>query len=107
MEMFNDKIEVGIQAIIIGTRYPENAHLIGKIVTVEALYEKGEQLDHLFYPATKVKAGHTLAHISAGGLYLELNGGSMPNNESLLQPKYLMPLPPLKEKTKEKEATLA
>lgn len=107
METFNDKIEVGMQAMIIGTRFPENSHLIGKIVTVEALYEEGEQLGHLFYPITEVKAGHILAHISAEGLYLEMNGSSLPSNESLLQPKYLMPLPPLKEKSKEKEATLA
>lgn len=37
MESFNRKLEVGCKAIVIGTFFAENSHVIGTVVTVEQI----------------------------------------------------------------------
>lgn len=108
MEGFNSKIEPGMQAMIIGTRLPENSHLIGRIVVVEALTQVGvgipnQFIDKEFFDEVVSKVEGAVAYMSG----LKVRG--METDYMHIAQKYLMPLPPLEEEElqKEKELELA
>lgn len=104
MEMFNDKIEVGMQAMIIGTRFPHNSHLIGKIVTVEVLTHVGQVVPKQFILGdlegiqSKIEGAFVFSP--------DIKFSGMKPGYSHLNRKYLMPLPPLKESEQQKEKEL-
>jgi hypothetical protein len=117
MEGFNNKLEVGQPAMIINTRKPENRHLIGTVVKVEAFWTAGDDVTHFYKGATgnvRVLARDT------GNLTVVVSGCGMTGKTSdhvyYMEPgwtnfdaKNLMPLPPLPEEeiTKEKELELS
>lgn len=104
MEMFNNKIEVGMQAMIIGTRQERHACYIGKIVTVEYLTERRGEIPvqyllEEFVPVT--------SSIQGAVVFLEeISIEGMQPGYSHINRKYLMPLPPLKESERQKEKEL-
>lgn len=104
MEMFNDKIEVGMQAMIIGTRFPENSHLIGKIVVVECLTHKGEIMPQQFVVQDLEGLESKIEGAIVFSQDIKLKG--MHPGYSHINRKYLMPLPPLKESERQKEKEL-
>lgn len=106
MEMFNAEIKPGMLALIIGVNQPCNSHMIGSIVTVEYVYAEGDDLSHLFEPPCDFQCGTTLAHISGCTETSAHFGSSMQEGHCLIQPKYLMPLPPLRELERQKEKEL-
>lgn len=105
MEMYNGEIKVGILAMIIGTRQVKNSHLIGKIVTVEALTSPGDKLQFAQEEFNGVCSKIEGAIVYALGIEVD---GMLPGY-SHINRKNLMPLPPLKEETKanQKEAVLS
>lgn len=104
MEMFNDRIEVGMLVMIIGTRFPENARLIGKIVTVEMLTHVGSEIpkELILGDLEGVKSRIEGAIVLSQDIGLT----GMKPGYSHLNRKYLMPLPPLKELEQQKEKEL-
>ena len=105
MKPFNNMLEVGMKAIIIGTRLPENSWLIGKVVTVECFLSSGEEIPQR-YTTSDMKTGQ-LAEIfvvvsgEIGRLTTRWREGFR-----MFNPKNLMPLPPLDELEQQKEKEL-
>ncbi len=93
MQSFNPELKVGEQAMIIGVHNQKNAHKIGKIVVIEGLANAGEVCDDWF---TEIHMGvslkYDLALVSGIGDTPGIVGGF-----SIIQQKYLMPLPPLED----------
>lgn len=115
MYQFNNQLEVGQLAMIINTRKPENRHLIGTVVTVEAFWHEGQDITE-FYPGS-AKAGwkivatggtDSLVVVSGCGYTGKTRDGqfSMEPGWTNLRSKYLMPLPPLEEKEVKREMEL-
>lgn len=88
---FNPELKVGMQAMVIGVHQPKNSHMIGKVVTVEGLADIGEVRDEWF---TEMFHGVALKHVVALVTGLGKTHGFI-GECSLIQQKYLMPLPPL------------
>jgi hypothetical protein len=102
MERFDSRIEVGMQAIVIGTKYPVNSYLIGRVVSVEALTEKKKKM-----PPEYLDDGMDDPTISEiDGAIVQGEGlqhfGLKPNLVHISR-KNLMPLPPLEELEQQKE----
>ena len=107
MKLFNNELDVGMKAIIIGTRLPENSHLIGRVVTVEAILGPGEG-DKRFLregQIMKVASGRIIAMCSGAGGH-EQSRKRYIDNHLALDTKNLMPLPPLEELEQQKEQGL-
>jgi hypothetical protein len=100
MQGFNPELKVGMQAMIIGVRYPENAHKIGKVVTIEGLGSIGDVPGWYSQPYSETKLTFDLALVSGIG-----PTPGILNGMSSIQQKYLMPLPPLDDDNFETDAS--
>jgi len=101
MEMYNDKIEPGALAMIIGTFQPKNSHLIGRVVLVEDIIPGGADLGYLLEPYDIYVAATELVLISGlSGQTVTHRYSRMAEGVAVIDPKHLMPLPPLKEEVK-------
>lgn len=93
MQGFNPELKIGMQAMIIGVRNPDNAWAIGKLVVIEAFVEVGECLPPEFTAqgfASTHKNPEKMAIVSGVHThYLVIE------NHANINIKYLMPLPPL------------
>jgi len=92
-EPFNQELKVGDPAMIIGCRNPENSHVIGKMVVIEALVEAGKCL-----PPEFTALGFVAGHISTERMAIVSGIHThylLIENHANIAAKYLMPLPPL------------
>jgi hypothetical protein len=97
MKLFNSMLDVGMKAMIIGVRLPENSHLIGKVVTVECFLKGGELI-----PAEFVEKFGSVKVWDKPCNYVVVSGLSCKKEHwrtgyRMLDPKNLMPLPPLED----------
>lgn len=98
----NTELKVGMLAMIIGCRQPENRDtLIGKVVTIEALPDVGDNIVE-FYDGehTVIRENHTniaICYGAEGKARRCTNDGlsTLKDNYTRHNRKYLMPLPPL------------
>lgn len=109
MEGFNNKLEVGMQALVIGCSKPENLYVIGSVVTVEAILPKGSEMPKQFMSQLArdlIESGKNTwpplekDRIVVSGVH---TSDLIELNHATFEPKYLMPIPPLKELEREKE----
>lgn len=106
MKLFNNALDVGMKAIIIGTKQPKNSHLIGKIVTVECFLKDKETI------SSEYLVEGVRAHVATGCGVAVISGAIGRNSENwkegyrMIDPKHLMPLPPLDELEQQKEQEL-
>lgn len=118
MEGFNNKLEVGQLALIIGTAKPENSYLIGTTVKVECFWHEGQEVTEFYQNAKEagwtilVPADHRAQVVVSGCGYTgkTSNGQfSMKDGWTNFRGQYLMPLPPLPEEelAKDKELELS
>ncbi|QPB10524.1 hypothetical protein QGX23_gp128 [Pseudomonas phage PN09] len=117
MESFNNRLEVGMLAMIIGCSQPENSSIIGKIVTVECLTQVGDNVRPFYEggadpskPVVERSAGMVFATGVDAPKRDPLSDNSyLARNTVRLRSQFLMPLPPLPEEElqKEKELELA
>ena len=109
MQGFNQGIQIGQQALIIGTRQLKNSFLIGRIVTVEDFWEAGEDVSRSYLEA---EGRQIIYNGSADGPCAVVSSSdykhtgktksgefSMPTGRFPILVKYLMPLPPLDDQT--------
>lgn len=91
MESFNPQLQIGMQAMVINVHHEKNSHLIGKMVTVEALCDSGMVPGEWFNPVFENrKAEFALALVSGLG-----TAGGHKADCATIQQRHLMPLPPL------------
>lgn len=111
MEGFNQKLEVGQLAMIIGCFQPKNAHAIGTIVTVEEMPNEGDDVSHHYdLKGDKVVIRNKGQCVYVSGCKVTSKTSPPIYNAkpgiANFQPQYLMPLPPLEEKEVQKEQEL-
>jgi hypothetical protein len=97
MESFNSKLEVGMQAMIIGCKQSKNSWVIGKMVTIEALHQKGESVPDQFL-TEECKAATSERHpfLSACAIVRGIHVNNVIiEDHAVINQVYLMPLPPL------------
>lgn len=109
--MFNDKLEVGQLAMIIGCSKPENRSIIGKVVTVEAITSTGDDCSEFFEECRKrlieSKSGMAFCSgVTAPVKAFASDGTPLLDGITRLKLKYLMPIPKLKESEIQKEKEL-
>lgn len=99
MESFNGKLEVGMQAMVIGCKRPVNSWVIGKMVTIEALHQKGEFVPEQFLSELWFSEGHDpSAFLSNCAIVSGIHvNKAIVSNHAVINEIYLMPLPPLEE----------
>lgn len=98
MQSFNSELKVGMQAMVIGCKHPENSWIIGRVVTIEALFVIGESVPYEFRsplgkltpPERRGKFAVDVAIVS--GYH---TNPYMAENHGISDRKYLMPFPPL------------
>ena len=91
MQSFNPELKVGMQAMVINTTKPENSHLIGRVVMVEALHDVGDSIQEWYVAGYNVlPLKHAMAIVT--GLP---TGKHHKEGYSTIQQRHLMPLPPL------------
>lgn len=98
----NTELKVGMLAVIIGCKQPENRDaLIGKVVTIEALPDHGDNIVE-FYDGehTVIRENHPNIAICYGAqakVNRDTTDGlsTLKDSHTRLDRKYLMPLPPL------------
>lgn len=112
---FEGKLEIGQPAMIINTFKPENRHLIGTVVTVEAFWVRGQNVTSFFVgapasPGVVVGSGHPehLVVVSGSKVTGKTRDGThfMEPGWTNIEHKFLMPLPPLDELEIQKEREL-
>lgn len=97
MQGFNPELKVGMLAMIIGCKQPKNTWVIGKMVTIEALHESGENVPDEFL-TKEFKAGGNdrspfLSNVAiVRGIHVNT---SIIEDHAVVSQMYLMPLPPL------------
>lgn len=98
MKPFNNEIEVGQKALIIGCKHPENSWVIGMTVTVEGLFLKYESVPDEF----RSELGRRTPHDRRGKFIDDsavVSGFNINDflreNHAVIARKYLMPIPPL------------
>lgn len=102
MQQFNNQLQVGQLAMIINTTQPENAELIGKIVTIEMLPNKGDDIS-MFFDRNHSKVieredGRAFCSGVSPPKNVTLEDGTpLIDNHVRIKREYLMPLPPLPE----------
>lgn len=95
------ELEIGMPAMIIGCKRPENSYLIGTIVKIEAFWNKGDDITSFYIGAkesgTTVRCNTSAAVVSESKFTNNTTCGEfhMPKGWTNIDPKYLMPLPPL------------
>lgn len=91
MQSFNPELKVGMQAMVINVHHPENTHLIGKLVMVEALLSVGESVQEWYDSAyTVLPLKFNMAIVTGVG-----TGKHHKDGYATFKQIYLMPLPPL------------
>lgn len=111
METFNNKLEVGMLAMVIGVNKPENTHLIGSVVTVEGFTKPGDDVKRFFDIPDDIELAPVKIH-SVVVSNCNVTGSTVAKTYSMLaghaffDEKHLMPLPPLKEEQRQKELEL-
>lgn len=99
----NPELKVGVPAMIVGCKHPENSWLIGKVVVVEALFQIGEVLSDEFRSELmkktppEARAPFTLDVAVVSGCQVNEN---MLVNHCVVAQSHLMPLPPLDDDAK-------
>lgn len=91
MQGFNPELKIGMQAMIINVTQPQNAHLIGTMVTIEDLRGVGESVQQWYediYTVLPLKVD--MAIVTGIG-----TGKHHKEGYSTIQQRHLMPLPPL------------
>lgn len=110
MNLFSNKLEVGMQAMIINTTKPENKSLIGKIIRIEAILEVGDDISEFYLHKGKVIENYPIwvicSGVSAPVPCTSANGAIMIPNHARFKKEHLMPIPPLEEKEQQKEVEL-
>lgn len=113
MQPFNNMLAVGMKAMVINTFQECNRHLIGKVVTIEALPDKGDDVSMYFdvpenvvVRANYVSPVAITSGIDAQASSKDSNGNSIKYGFADFKREYLMPLPPLNEKEIETEKQL-
>lgn len=111
MYQFNNQLEVGQLAMIINTHHPENQSMVGKIVTVECLTEKGDDLARYWQVVDRKVIESRDNMVVCSGITppkpaLDTHGHAMISGYVRLRKEYLMPLPPLEEKEVKREMEL-
>lgn len=113
--MFDNRLEVGQLAVIINTAFPENRHLIGTVVKVEAFWQQGQDVTEFFPEAigsgfTIIAQVGTIAMVVVSGCNYTARTGdhkfSMKSGWTNFNRANLMPLPPLDETETQKEKEL-
>jgi hypothetical protein len=97
MQSFNPELKVGMPAMIIGCKQPKNSWVIGKMVTIEALCEKGEAVAEPFqseqWKATGYEGGTFISDVAiVRGIH---TNPAIIDDHAVINVTYLMPLPPL------------
>lgn len=95
MTPFNNELQVGQPALVIGCHHPENIGCIGRIVTIVDFVSKGDLLPSCYmknYNRFGVEAKANLAVITGSGVTDDF---IMIDGHIFINVKYLMPLPPL------------
>lgn len=100
----NPELKVGMPAMIIGCRHPENSYLIGTVVMIEEIWEPGMDVTRWYIGAAENRCRITVKDTTLANILVSeckrtahdaTQTFSMPNGYANLSPKYLMPLPPL------------
>lgn len=108
---FEGKLEIGGLAMIIGCSKPDNSWVIGSVVTVEAILEKGDSSEQ-WYDLPEGKRIAPVPHPVVVVSGCKITGKSMSqeifmrDGHAFFKPHNLMPLPPLDEKELEEEREL-
>ena len=97
MQSFNPELKVGMQAMVIGCKQPQNSWVIGKMVIIEALHVKGGQtpdefVSDLFKASGQAKGGYASNVAIVRGIH---TNPAIIENHAVINQMYLMPLPPL------------
>lgn len=97
MQSFNQELEIGMMALIVGCKQPKNVWVIGRMVTIESLHQKGEQvpdqfLSDSFKGSGKGKTVFETNVAIVRGIHTNV---SILEDHAVIDQKYLMPLPPL------------
>lgn len=111
MQLFNNMLAVGMQAIIMNTTKEENNDLIGKVVTVEALVDQGDNIAQYWDvpEGSEILANYGKQAVIVSGIPRQVEAYTRCGQHKIkygyadLDAKYLMPLPPLSEKEMETE----
>lgn len=97
MQSFNPELKVGMPAMVIGVLHPQNSHLIGKMVVVEALFSIGEIMPESYCSDSWIASGRKYNPFKKNVAIVEgchINP-AMKEPFALFDQKNLMPLPPL------------
>lgn len=97
MQGFNRELKVGMQAMIVGCKQPKNSWIIGKMVIIESLHEKGEKVPDEFLSDDFKSSGNDhsafLSNVAiVRGVHMNT---SIIEDHAVINQAYLMPLPPL------------
>lgn len=104
MESFNTELKIGMQAMIVGCTHPENTHLIGKMVTVEAFVEAGQLIPRQY---TTIDVGADSSCSYQRSIVSGVNTTRiLIANHASLNSKHLMPLPPLDDENFEESKSI-
>lgn len=107
MKTFNNKLEVGQLAMIIGCRKESTRQYIGTVVTVEEFIDRHQEVTmHYDNPPHRVQTSAEVVRVSGyQGRSQTDNGVVAKVGVGFFSAENLMPLPPLEEKeiAKEKE----
>jgi hypothetical protein len=110
MKSFNNKLEIGQPAMIIGCQREANRKWIGTIVTVEEFIEKGHNVtEHYVDPHKQVVTMQSAVRVSGykGQPFIECVPVVYAKaGVGFFDAFNLMPLPPLEEEELEKEKEL-
>jgi hypothetical protein len=112
MQPFNNMLSVGMQAMIINTNQAKNKDLIGKIVTVEALPERGDNIAHYWDvpEGSDIRANYGEQAVIVSGVPRQVEAYTACGENRIkfgfadLAAKHLMPLPPLPDEEFETES---
>ncbi len=114
MQQFNNQLVIGQKCMIIGVRQPQNAFLIGTVVTLEDIWEADQDVTSFYLGAEQgssrviVNADRTAVvsgcRVTGGTLSGEYQMEKGWTNFNL---NYLMPIPPLEEEELQREKELS
>lgn len=99
----NPELKVGMPAMIIGCKYPRNSWIIGRVVTIEALFRVGECVPDQY----RSEFAKEFPCESRGSFKVDVAIVSGYNvspflieNHGVIGQRHLMPLPPLDDDAK-------
>lgn len=109
MESFNNKLEIGMPAMIVGCYKETSRPYIGTIVIVEEFLQPGDEVTQHYQNSRKaLRTVETTVRVSDYKGVSEPVQGVIGNpGVGFFDPKHLMPLPPLEDLVLDKEKELA